>query len=93
MRPNMFVSVTIRCGCGFEWLLCVPVDRGIPDPLRCSPGVPVSAPGVARTDICCPACRRTLFRDDPALRFRVEDELSRGLGTHVRTGSVVINCR
>ena len=89
----MFVSVTIRCRCGFEWALCVPVDLAVPAPLRCSPGGPIGAPGVARRDICCPRCRFGLFPSDLALRSCVEDELRRGRGTHVRTGTVVIDCR
>jgi hypothetical protein len=91
--PNMFVSVTIRCGCGFEWALCVPVGLAVPAPLACNPGVPIAAPGVARSDICCPRCRFRLFPSDPALRSRVEYELRRGRGTHVRAGTVVIDCR
>jgi hypothetical protein len=95
MRPDhMFVSVTIVCRCGFEWAsLCVPVDLAVPDPLRCSPGgAPIATAG-PRTDICCPKCRFALFPSDPALRARVEDELRRGRGTHVRVGTVVIDCR
>lgn len=91
--PNMFVSVTIQCRCGFEWVLCVPVGVGVPEPLRCHPGAPIAVPGVGRSDVCCPRCRFTLFPGDPALRSRVEDELRRGRGTHVRAGTVVIDCR
>lgn len=93
MGPNMFVRVTIRCRCGFEWVLCVPVGVAVPGPLRCHPGAPIGMPGVARIDICCPKCRSTLFANDPALRSCVEDELRRGRGTHVRAGTVVIDCR
>src|SRR3954449_10835986 len=44
MRPNMYVSVTIRCRCGFELRLCVPVGVAVPEPLRCSPGAPIGPP-------------------------------------------------
>lgn len=92
MRPCSYVSVTIRCRCGCEWRICVPVHLAVPEPLRCSPGAPIAAPGVARSDICCPRCRCTLFRSDHELRSFVEEQLKRGRGTHVRAGTVLIDC-
>lgn len=93
MTPRMYVDVTIRCRCGYDLKLCVPVDLAVPEPLRCSPGRPIAAPGVVRSDVWCPQCRFPLFPSDPALRACVEEELKRGRGTHVRAGTVVLDCR
>jgi hypothetical protein len=88
-----YVDVTIRCRCALDWKLCVPVNLAVPSPLHCNPGPPIRTPDVARTDICCLQCRRPLFRDHSALVTAVEDALRRGRGTHVRAGTVVIDCR
>lgn len=91
---NDYVTVTVLCPCNREWRLCVPVSLAVPRSLRCSPnGSPIRAPGVVRSDICCPRCRCTLFADHSALVERVESELRRGRGTHVQAGSVIIDCR
>ena len=38
--PNHRVSVVFMCRKGDEHRLCVPVSRGVPPELRCSPGAP-----------------------------------------------------
>lgn len=88
-----YVDVTVRCRCGLDWNLCVPVNLAVPGPLRCNPGAPIRTPGVARSDICCHRCRCPLFGDHAALVRAVEEALSRGRGTHVRRGTVIIDCR
>lgn len=89
-----FVKAIIRCRCGFEWQLCVPVALTVPGPLRCRPGASIALPDRAvRSDICCPRCRNPLFGSDPVLIGRVEDELRRGRSTHVHAGTVVVDCR
>jgi hypothetical protein len=89
-----YVKAVIRCRCGHDWGLCVPVQLAVPAPLRCSPGRSIVLPsGAVRADICCPRCRLPLFPSDPALIGCVEDALRRGRGTHVRDGAVVVDCR
>lgn len=89
-----FVRTIILCRCGSDLDLCVPVSLAVPRPLQCRPGGSIApADGVARSDICCRPCRRSLFHNDAALIDRVESELRRGRGTHVHAGAVIIDCR
>ena len=89
-----FVKVLIRCRCGFEWDLCVPVALAVPGPLRCRPGPSIVPPnGTVQHEICCPRCRFPLFGSDPVLIERVEEVMRRGRGTHVADRAVIIDCR
>lgn len=89
-----FVKTLIRCRCGFEWELCVPVALAVPGPLRCRPSPSIVPPnGTVRHEICCPRCRLPLFGSDPMLIERVEDMMRRGRGTHVADRAVIIDCR
>ena len=84
------VSVHVRCGCGAVREFCVPTDRQIPGPLRCTLGPPGGRGGDGA--IRCPAghdCGIGLSE----LRARALKELEQGRGEHVRMGAVVVECQ
>ena len=84
------VKVHVRCACGAVREFCVPTDRQIPGPLRCTLGPPGGGGGDGA--IRCPAghaCGIGLSE----LRARVLKELEQGRGEHIRAGAVVIECQ
>ena len=91
MQRN-FTKARIRCGCGAEAELCVPVRLEVPESLQCSPGAPFN-PTSSRSDVFCPACRHTLFRTASEMMACIEDELRRGYAEHARYGTVAVDCR
>jgi hypothetical protein len=86
--PANYVQVRIQCRSRSQILdLCVPVNRQVPEPLRCTPGNPVG--GGARL----PLCREGEALLAPGRLIEVVDRLtSRGWGEYVRLGYVLVEC-
>jgi hypothetical protein len=92
VRQRVLVRIICR-SCRQSCELCVSVEITVPEPLRCSPsGAPAAGIG-SRRGLTCPHCQCPFDMTDAELRRRVEDELRRGRGRHVRAGAVVIDCR
>jgi hypothetical protein len=87
MSPR-HVLVVLACAHG-EVRLCVPVERGVPDELRCSPGGAIGR-GSGGPSVC-DGCRR-LLNEPGALRELVNDLTRRGWSEHVKAGAVRISC-
>jgi hypothetical protein len=86
-QPN-YVSVLVKCSRhGQSINACVPVQRGVPEPLRCQPagGVPLGGGSPL-----CEECQELLR--GPRLRDVVNDLTRRGWSDHIKAGAVVVAC-
>ncbi len=83
-----YVKSRLSCRHGQSIDLCVPVEREVPPPLRCSPGG--GSLGGGQWSLCA-VCTR-LLKDSLVLRELVNDQTRRGWGDHIRAGAVVIGC-
>jgi hypothetical protein len=89
MGPHNYVSAVVRCRThGKSAPLCVPVDREVPQPLRCSPrgrggGLTLGSLGP------CPCISGI---ENSELMQRVNDALRGGIGEWIRNKAVVIEC-
>ena len=86
-HPN-FVNVRLQCRCGGALTWCVRIERGVPDPLRCSPG----GGGGGTNDVRCGQCGHRCFGSIGAFENAVRSEVDRGWGRHIQRGAVVIEC-
>lgn len=97
MRAD-YVKVTLLCDrCRAALDLCVPVERNVPRPLSCSPGVPVgggggSAAGAESPRMACAVCGLSWHMDSSLLMERVNDATRGGWGEHIRNDAVVLHC-
>lgn len=84
MQPD-HVLVRLQCNVRHQELnLCVRVNRGVPDALRCTPsGGAVSGGGSP----VCPDCSALLQGD--RLSRRVDELVRRGWSDHLKAGAVV----
>ena len=67
--------------------LCVPVDRGVPPELRCTPSGGSAGGGGGASPLDCPCGGKFDTADLPQ---RVADAMRRRLGEWIRRGAVVI---
>lgn len=91
MASDDGVWVELRCNrCGTKGRMCVPIDRNVPERLRC--GVQYGGGG-SRRDVFCSGCQRTCFPSWDDLQAKVERELrAGGLGRHIKNGAVIVEC-
>lgn len=87
IQPN-YVKVQLRCSRRQESLeLCVRVDRGVPEDLRCTPsGSAASGTGSGVCDEC-----DALLRGDELAQM-VNELTRRGWSDHRREGAVLVGC-
>jgi hypothetical protein len=87
MQPD-HALVRLRCNVRREELtLCVRVNRGVPESLRCTP----SGGGVSGgTAPICADCTALLQGD--RLAQRVNELTRRGWSDHIREGAVIVTC-
>lgn len=87
MQPD-HVLVRLRCNARREELtLCVRVNRGVPEALRCAPSGGGASGGP--TPICAD-CSALLQGD--RLAQRVNELVRRGWSDHIREGAVIVTC-
>lgn len=87
MQPD-HVLVRVRCNTRRqEVTLCVRVNRGVPDQLRCTPSGGVGGGGASPL---CGECSALLQGD--RLSRRVDELVRRGWSDHVKAGAVVVTC-
>lgn len=87
MQPN-HVLVRVRCNVRHEELtLCVRVNRGVPEGLRCTPGGGGSSGGASPL---CAECMALLQGD--RLSRHVDEQVRRGWSDHLRAGAVIVTC-
>ena len=85
------VKVEIWCSnCGTRSPMCIPIDRNVPERLRCDVQY---GGGGGRSDIFCSGCLRSCFQSWRELQGKVEGE-ARGsaLRRHLKNGAVIIEC-
>lgn len=87
--PQNLVKTQLRCsGRQQTVIVCVPVSRGVPEPLRCIPG---GAAGRNGGPSLCEDCTR-LLSDPPRLTEAVNDLARHGWEEWIRQGAVIIEC-
>jgi hypothetical protein len=88
MPPN-YVKVLLRCRSHKSSAdLCVKVERGVPDPLRCTPGGPISGGSSGP-----PFCRQgNELLTAGRLGEAVNGLVRHGWSDYVRAGVVTIEC-
>ena len=87
MQPD-HVLVRLRCNSRREELtLCVRVNRGVPEPLRCTPSGGSPSGGTASV---CDDCSALLQGD--RLSRRVAELVRRGWSDYLKAGAVVVTC-
>ena len=87
MQPD-HVLVRLRCNVRREELtLCVRVNRGVPEELRCTPSGGAASGGAAPV---CADCSALLQAD--RLSRRVDELVRRGWCDHLKAGAVVVAC-
>lgn len=88
MQPN-HVLVRVRCNARREELtLCVRVNRGVPEELRCTPSGGGGASGGPAP--LCAECMALLQGN--RLSHRVDELVRRGWSDHLKAGAVVVTC-
>jgi len=86
MQPD-HVLVRLRCNVRREELtLCVRVNRGVPEGLRCTP----SGGGGGGAAPVCADCSALLQGD--RLSRRVNELVRRGWADHLKAGAVIVTC-
>lgn len=88
MRPD-YVLVTLRCTTRPAQPpveLCVKVERGVPDEIRCTPS------GGAAGNVGGPSCPRCAELLAGRINEVVNDLTRRGWAEHVKAGSVIVEC-
>ena len=89
MQPN-YVRVLLRCTRDHSSTeFCVRVERGVPDPIRCNPGGPVSSAGAVGGSRCS-NCSEILLPG--RLSEAVNERTRRGWADSIRDGAVVLDC-
>lgn len=87
MQPD-HVLVRLRCNVRREELtLCVRVNRGVPEGLRCTPSGGGVSGGAATV---CSDCSALLEGDQ--LSRHVDELVRRGWSDHLKAGAVVVTC-
>lgn len=87
---NKMVKVQLRCACGNTSTWCVPVNRGVPPQLRCSPTG--GGGGGGNGEIRCGQCGHRCFPSIGAFEKAVLQAIDRGWNKWIREGAVVIEC-
>jgi len=88
LEPN-YVRVVLNCSVrrGQSTEICVRVERGVPEPLRCTPSG--GAPSVGGGGHPCPSCAVLLAG---RIAEVVNDRIRRGWSEHIEAGAVRVDC-